>query len=163
LLRGGFGGQLGLETLGLASEGPAPYFAQYRIFAGEVAEKCRLAYFQSVHNIVDARVFVAALSKKMQSRFDDLLAKPRFLAFAQARRGLLPGGGAAAPIARSLAVVGAPMLRQWRSSRGSFCAAHEMIPPEWFAAQGGPAGIFDSHANIIATNANLQAPLGNEE
>jgi hypothetical protein len=28
------------------------------------------------------------------------------------------------------------MRRQWRSSRGSFCAAHEMIPPEWFAAQG---------------------------
>jgi hypothetical protein len=30
LFRGGFGGQLGLETLGLASKGPAPDFAQYR-------------------------------------------------------------------------------------------------------------------------------------
>jgi hypothetical protein len=136
LLRSGFGGQLGLETLGLASKGPAPDFAQYRIFAGEVAEKRRLADFQSVYNIVDARVFVAALAKKMQSRFDDLLAKPRFLAFAKPRRGFLPGGWAVAPVARSLAVVGTPMRRQGRSSRGSFCAVHEMIPPEWFAAQG---------------------------
>jgi hypothetical protein len=77
----------------------------------------------------------------MQSRFDDLLAKSRFLAFAKARRGLLPGGAAAAPVVGSLAVVGTLMRRQWRSSRGSFCAAHEMIPPEWSAAQGRAACI----------------------
>jgi hypothetical protein len=78
-----------------------------------------------VYDIVDARVFVAALAKKMQSRFDDLLAKPRFLAFAKPRRGLLPGGRAVAPVVGSLAVVDTPTRRQWRSSRGSFCVAHE--------------------------------------
>jgi hypothetical protein len=55
------------------------------------------------------------------------------------------------------------MRRQWRSSRSSFCAAHEMIPPEWFAAQGCAAGTFDSRTNIIATNANLQALPRNEQ
>src|SRR2546429_7946428 len=43
------------------------HFSQYGIFAGKIAEKRGLANFQSLNNVVDACVLVAALAKKMRS------------------------------------------------------------------------------------------------
>jgi hypothetical protein len=108
LLRGRFGGQLGFEAFGLAGKRTPSHFAQYGIFAGEIAEKRGLANFQSLNNVVDACVLVAALAKKMQSRFHDLLAKARFLAFAKAGHWPLAGRLIAAPFLLSFTVVDAP-------------------------------------------------------
>jgi len=64
---------------------------------GKIAEKCGLADFQGMHDVIDTGIFVAALAKKMQRGFDDLLAEARFLTFAKPRDWPVPGGGVAAP------------------------------------------------------------------
>src|SRR5256884_5810353 len=113
------------------------HFSQYGIFAGKIAEKRGLANFQSLNNVVDACVLVAALAKKMQSRFDDLLTKARFLAFAKAGHRPLAGRLMTVPFFLSFALVDAPWRwrGQGRSSHSSFCAAHYTFPPGWNAAR----------------------------
>jgi hypothetical protein len=46
-----------------------------------------------MHYVVDAGILIAPLPKKVQGRFDDLLAKARFLAFTKAARLALPRTG----------------------------------------------------------------------
>src|ERR1700731_1679832 len=89
-----------------------------------------------MHDIIDARVLVAALAKKVQSRLDDLLTKSRFLAFAKAGHWALAGRLVAAPFFLSFAVVDAPWRCRGRSSHRSFCAAHYTFPPGWNAVRG---------------------------
>src|SRR5580700_6222512 len=86
----GFDGKFRLQAFCLARERAASHFAQNRILAGEIAEKSGLADFQSMHYVVDAGVLIAPLPKKVQGRFDDLLAKARFLAFTKAAHLALP-------------------------------------------------------------------------
>ena len=130
LLRGGFGGEFRLQAFGLAGESAAADFAQDCFFAGEITEESGLADFQSLHDVVNARFFIAALAKKMQGRFDDLLAQARFLAFAQAadwffaraRVAAFTGGVAVA------IVVDCGRRHGWLSG-GNFCARHNAVPP----------------------------------
>src|SRR6202140_3932037 len=97
-------GQFGLQAFGLAGKRTASHFAQYRVFAGKITAECRLADFQGMNNVVDACVFIAALTKKMQCRFDDLLTKARFLTFAKTGYWFLSRGWMLAPFFRTLAV-----------------------------------------------------------
>src|SRR5579863_8982534 len=96
LLGSGLGGQFRLKAFRLAREGTASDLTQNRIFAREIAKKSGLADFQSVHDVVDACVFVAALAEKVQSGFDDLLSEARLLSFTKPGGWLLAGARMAA-------------------------------------------------------------------
>jgi hypothetical protein len=130
LFGGGFGGELGFEAFGLAGESAASYFAQYRFFAGEIAEECGLADFQGLHNVVNACFFITALAKKMQGRFDDLLPEAGFLAFAKAADRFFSGSRAAAcPGGVAVAITVDYGFRRGWLPDGSFCAGHDAFPP----------------------------------
>src|SRR5271155_3036203 len=93
LFGGGLGGELGLQAFGLAGEGAAADFAQHGFLTGEIAEESGLADLQGLHDVVNARLLVAALAKKMQGCFDDLLAQTGLLAFAKATEWFFPRAG----------------------------------------------------------------------
>jgi hypothetical protein len=82
LFRGCFARQFRLEAFRLSREGPPPDFPQNRLFTWEISKKRGLTDFERLHDIVDARIFVTPLAEEVQSGFHDLLALPRFLAFA---------------------------------------------------------------------------------
>jgi len=107
-----------------------------------------------MHNVIDARVLVAALPKKMQCRFDDLADGWRaFFAFAKPRDWLVSGGGMATALffvrAPSLITRGVVDCLLAVFPRRTICFLRRMRRP-W----RGPD--FDSRTNIIVTKAKLQ-------
>src|SRR5580704_12149934 len=157
LLGGGFRGQFGFQALGLAREGAASDFTQYRILARKIAEKCGLADFEGVNDVVYAGLLVTALAEKMEGGFNDLLAQALLLAFAKA--GHVAFSRSMSDGRRFGYLVVDVFRRCWRTSQNVLGAAHDSCPPAWFAAWA--RGIyFDSGHIIRVTNAKLQAPRG---
>ena len=123
-------GNSDFQAFGLAGKSAAADFAQHGFFAGEIAEESGLADFERLHDVVNARLFVAALAKKMQSRFDDLLAEARFLAFAQAGERLCSGSRATVfSVGVSVAMAVVCGLGRGRLPGGNFGAGHGAVPP----------------------------------
>src|SRR5260370_16006576 len=82
--RSGLTGKLVFQMLGDAGESSPPHFAQNRVLGWKIAEKSRLANFERLHDIVNARLFVPALAEKSNRRINDLLTKTCLLAFSEA-------------------------------------------------------------------------------
>src|SRR5579872_2674446 len=100
----------------------------------------------------------------MQRRFNNLLSKSRLFAFAKSIRRLLAGSRTPASAVRAFRAFDIPVGRQGRSSRGCLCAAHEKVLLDLCAARScGMHLHYVSHANIIVTNAKLQAPPARQE
>jgi hypothetical protein len=127
LLGSGFDGQLRFEAFRLASEGPASHFSQNRIFTGEIPKKSRLANIQSLYDVVDAGLPIAVPSKKVQSRFYNLLAEPGFFALAQATFRSFPGRLTSVPGFSWLVVSRGLRVGRRRTSLSNFGAAHDVF------------------------------------
>src|SRR2546426_7841553 len=78
-----FTGEFRLELLADAGVASRSYFSQNGVLAGKIAEKSRLADLQNPHNVVHPRLLIAALAEQLHGGLDDLLAKPRLLAFTE--------------------------------------------------------------------------------
>src|SRR6266851_5201308 len=113
----GLAGKLVFQVLGDAGKSSPPDFAQNRVLGREIAEKSRLADFEQLHDIVNARLFVPPLAEQSDCGINVLLTKACLLAFSEAEHFFF-----ARPIAPRLGSVqlrsGTPSYRWWSPGKG---------------------------------------------
>src|SRR5713226_5038095 len=86
LRRGSLAGKLFSQVLGDAGKSSPPDFPQNRVLARKITEESRLADFEGLHDIVNARLLVPPLAEQPNRGIDDFLTETRLLAFPQAER-----------------------------------------------------------------------------
>src|SRR6266853_5256387 len=79
----GFTGKLVSQVLGDAVKSSPSDFSQNGVLARKITEKSRLADFERLHDIVNARLLVPPLAEQSNRSIDDLLTKTRLLPFAE--------------------------------------------------------------------------------
>src|ERR1700752_5408983 len=81
--RARIGGKFHLQFFSDAGIAAIAHFVENGVLGGKIAEESRLADFENLHNIFDARIFVSLGAEEPQSGINNFLAQPRFLSLAE--------------------------------------------------------------------------------
>src|ERR1700746_3277703 len=81
--RARIGGKFHLQFFSDAGIAAIAHFVENGVLGGKIAEECRLADFENLHNIFNARVFVSLGAEEPQGGVNNFPAQPRLLALAK--------------------------------------------------------------------------------